>query len=281
MTHESQNLGAAIKQAREAAGLTQDDLSDKAGLAYSTLAKIEQGAVKNPSIFTVHAIAQSLKKEIEDLMVLPLADTPKKRQKQSIKFIYCDMNGVLVRFYHHAFVSLSEEIGVPMDKIESTFWHYNDAANRGEISLKEFDKLMARHLGVESIDWQRHYMGGIQPIKEVHECLKRLHKRYKLGLLTNTMPGFIQAMAKKDLLPDIKFDAVVDSSIVGAVKPEVRMYELAEKAAGCKGGEIFFIDDSRANLTAAEKLGWRVFWFDDYNPQESIKRIEQTLLSDK
>lgn len=280
MPHDSPALGAAIKAARESAGLTQDGLSDQAGLAYSTLAKIEQGAIKNPSIFTVFAIAKALDKPVEDLMgSKPAAVKPSPRNAQrKIQFIYFDMNGVLVRFYHHAFVSLSEETGVPMDKVETTFWHYNDAANRGDISLAEFNKLMARHLGVETVDWQHHYMNGIQPITEMYSCLERLHKQYSLGLLTNTMPGFIDIMRKNKLLPEIKFEAVVDSSVVGAVKPEPRMYEIAEKAAGKSGGEIFFIDDSRANLTAAEKFGWKVFWFDDFDPDESIRRIEQTLL---
>lgn len=275
----STQLGSAIKAAREAANLTQDDLSDQAGLAYSTLAKIEQGAIKNPSVFTVYALSRVLKVPVEQLLGTPSAaeGARQRREATAVKFIYCDMNGVLVRFYHHAFVSLSEETGAPLDKIESTFWHYNDAANRGDISIDEFNKLMARHLSVSAIDWQRHYMGGIQPITEMHACLEQLHKQFKLGLLTNTMPGFIDTMKHKGLLPEFEFDVVVDSSVVGAVKPEVKMYELAEQAADAKGGEIFFIDDSRANLTAAEKLGWRVFWFDDYDPQESIKRIEQTL----
>lgn len=280
MTHDSRNLGAAIKQAREFAGLTQDDLSDKAGLSYSTLAKIEQGAIKNPSIFTVYSIAQVLEMPIERLMGERPPENSNKieRGKSKLCFVYCDLNGVLVRFYHHAFVSLSEETGAPMDKVESTFWHYNDAANRGDISIDEFNQLMAQHLGVESIDWESHYMNGVQPIKQTHDFLQKIHEHYKIGLLTNTMPGFIDKMKTKGLMPDIAFDTVVDSSVVGAVKPESKIYEVAEEQAQASGGEIFFIDDSRANLTAAEKFDWRVFWFDDYDPEESIKRIEQTLL---
>lgn len=276
--NSASNLGLAIKQVRESAGLTQDDLSDKAGLAYSTLAKIEQGAIKNPSIFTVFAIAEVLGVTVEQLMEIPVVDrTTPKTGRSNIKFVYCDMNGVIVRFYYRAFVTLSEETGQPLDKVESTCWHFNDVANRGDISLEEFNKEVALSLGVKSIDWQRHYMAAIQPITEMHECLKTLQKHYRLGLLTNTMPGFIDVMKANKQLPDIKFDAVVDSSVVGAVKPDDKVYKLAEKAAGVTGNDIFFIDDSRANLTAAEKFGWRVFWFDDYDPEESIRRIKETL----
>ncbi|HEX9679749.1 MAG TPA: helix-turn-helix transcriptional regulator, partial [Candidatus Saccharimonadales bacterium] len=61
-------LGLAIKSAREAAKLTQDDLSDRAGLAYSTLAKIEQGAIKNPSFSTILALSRALNLSIEQLL---------------------------------------------------------------------------------------------------------------------------------------------------------------------------------------------------------------------
>lgn len=277
--HNPKNLGNAIKQARLRAGLTQDELSDRAHLAYSTLAKIEQGAIKTPSVFTVYALCRALGVRVDELLSGRLKTTPKRPKGKPVKFVYCDVNGVMVRFYHHAFVSLSEETGAPLDKVETTFWHYNEPVNRGEISIADFNKAMARHLGVKRVDWRRHYMGSIQPIKEVEDCLRALHKRYKIGLLTNTMPGFLDEMFKKGQLPKLKYDAIIDSSVVNTVKPEDTIYQAAEAAAHASGSEVFFIDDSRANLTAANRFGWRVFWFDDYSPAESIRRIEESLLT--
>lgn len=274
----SHQLGQSIKNYRQKTGLTQDDLSDKAKLAYSTLAKIEQGVIKNPSIFTVYAIAKALGVEVEQL-VNEVQSFELMPEAKSIKFIYCDINGVMVRFYHHAFATLADETGVPFDKVETTFWHYNDPVNRGEMTIEEFNVSMARHLGInKKIDWRRHYMDSVKPITEMSDFLNKLKPHYKIGLLSNIMPGFIDEMMKSGVLPNNKFDAIIDSSVVGAVKPEEKIYRLAEKAAGVSGGNIFFIDDSRANLTAAEQLGWRVFWFDDYDPADSIKRIEQALL---
>ena len=56
---KERQLGQAIAAARKAAGLTQQDLCVKAQLSYSTLAKIERGAIKTPSVFTVAAIAEA------------------------------------------------------------------------------------------------------------------------------------------------------------------------------------------------------------------------------
>ena len=48
-------LGKHLQAARQRASMTQQQLCQKAGLSYSTLAKIERGAIKAPSIFTIEA----------------------------------------------------------------------------------------------------------------------------------------------------------------------------------------------------------------------------------
>jgi transcriptional regulator with XRE-family HTH domain len=42
-----QALGKRLQDARRAAGLTQQELCQKADLSYSTLAKIERGAIRD------------------------------------------------------------------------------------------------------------------------------------------------------------------------------------------------------------------------------------------
>ena len=61
-------LGKLLQGARKKAGLTQQELCQKAGLSYSTLAKIERGAIKAPSIFTIQSIAGALNTNLNDLM---------------------------------------------------------------------------------------------------------------------------------------------------------------------------------------------------------------------
>lgn len=273
-------LGLAIKQARKQAGLTQDDLSDRAGLAYSTLAKIEQGAIKSPSFATIRALAKALDISLDELAqrVETPTQTNADRGLNEIKFIYSDMNGVLVRFYHRAFSAISQETSKNLDVIETAFWHYNDAVNKGEIGLKEFDKALAKRLGVEQIDWEKHYMDAVKPMTEMQEFLSEIHPFVKIGVLTNTMPGFLKELIKRGIILDIGFDAVIDSSVVGMVKPEPAIYEAAEKECGYSGGNILLVDDSRTNLIAAEKFGWQVMWFDDYDPKESVRRLREVII---
>jgi FMN phosphatase YigB (HAD superfamily) len=49
------------------------------------------------------------------------------------------------------------------------------------------------------------------------------------------------------------------------------------KKTGRNPREILLVDDTRANIMAAEKCGWQVLWFDDYRPVESVARIKTAL----
>jgi HAD superfamily hydrolase (TIGR01509 family) len=273
-------LGRQLQDARKKAGLTQQDLCHKAGLSYSTLAKIERGAIKAPSVFTIQSIAASLGLTLNELMgdIVPALPPAKQyRSKTGIKFVYFDINGCLVRFFHRAFSQVAEDTGASPDLIETTFWHYNDAVCRGEMSLDEFNAVTAKQLGTGSMDWQKYYLEAIDPIEEMHELAKWAQQYYGVGLLSNIMPGFIDTMLTAGFLPKIDYTAIIDSSVAGAIKPEPQIYEIAQAKAGVKPEEILLVDDARANLMAAEKFGWHVLWFDDYRPEESAARVKAAL----
>lgn len=276
MAMNEETLGRRLQAARLAAGFTQQTLCQKAGLSYSTLTKIERGAIKSPSVFTIQNITNALGMSLDDLMGSG-AKSAKRKSKSGISFVYFDINGCLVRFFHHAFTKIAEDTNVPPDIIETTFWHYNDAACQGDMSMEEFNRAYAKALGVEKLDWQRYYMDAVEPIKDMHPFVEWAAKHYRIGLLTNIMPGFIEAMRTKNMLPDVQYDVIIDSSEVKAIKPEPKVYEIATKRASCPASEILLVDDGRTNLMAAEKQGWRVLWFDDYRPEESIKRIKSAL----
>ena len=280
---KERQLGQAIAAARKAAGLTQQDLCVKAQLSYSTLAKIERGAIKTPSVFTVAAIAEATGTTVEALtgkVTAVAPETPQralKTAKNGVSFVYFDVNGVLVRFFQRAFTALANDTGVSPDGIEALFWRHNDAVNRGEMSLDEFNAILAKHVGLPTVSWMDYYLANIDPIIEMHEVVAWASELFKIGLMSNIMPGFINEMITRKLLPQVQYDAVIDSSQVGAIKPEAAMYDAAIKAAGVEPHQILLIDDDRMNLMAAEKLGWHVMWFDDYHAAENQSRIKQTL----
>ena len=111
----------------------------------------------------------------------------------------------------------------------------------------------------------------------MQEILKWSAEHYKTGLLTNIMPGTLDLLLSQEILPSLEYDAIIDSSAVGFLKPEAEIYEVAQAHSGFPPEEILLIDDSRANLIAAEKLGWHVLWYDDSLSQESAERVRQAL----
>lgn len=275
---DEKRLGRRLQEARQAAGLTQQALCQKAGLSYSTLAKIERGAIKTPSIFTIQSIATALGVSLDELIGVP-APPAKQRQrsKSGVNFVYFDINGCLVRFYQQAFTRIGADGDVPSDVVETAFWHYNDQACRGTMTMEEFNKALARRLGIANFDWSEYYLDAVKSIPGMRSLVEWVSKHYGVGLLTNIMPGMVRQMRERDLIPDVAYDAIVDSSAVHLLKPERAIYELAGARANCPPEEILFIDDSRANLMAAEKLGWHVMWFDDSRPDESIARVREAL----
>jgi transcriptional regulator with XRE-family HTH domain len=62
------NIGENIKKHRNKLGLSQEDFAQKSGVKYTTLTKIESGAIKTPSVVIVGKIAKALDVPIEDLL---------------------------------------------------------------------------------------------------------------------------------------------------------------------------------------------------------------------
>lgn len=280
---DEKGLGQRLQEARKHAHLTQQVLCERANISYSTLAKIERGAIKSPSIFTIQSIAVALGTSLDSLMGMetaaapPAAATGKRVSKSGVRFVYFDINGCLVHFFHPAFMRLSEETGVSVDQIETTFWLFNDEVCRGAMPMDEFNRRFAERLGLPSLDWEEYYLDNVQPIDGMADLVKWTAGHYRVGLLTNIMPGFVLAMRARGLIPDVEYETIVDSSEVGAIKPEQKIFEIATERAGVPSNEILLIDDSRPNLMAADKLGWHVIWADNYHPDETIARIRQSL----
>lgn len=276
-------LGRRLQLARKRAGLTQQELCQKAGLSYSTLAKIERGAIRSPSVFTVASIAQATGSKVEDLLdmasrgpespVLPA----KKRSKSGVTFVFLDINGTLIRFPHNAFTQVANEANLPTDMVETFFWRHRDAVNVGQMDMAQFSSTFGKELGIEGFDWNKYYFGNVEPIPGMKELIEWIAANYEIGILTNSMPGSVDELRRMGLIPDVNYAAVVDSSNVGLVKPDPRIYEKAHELAAVQPNEILLIDDERANLVAADKAGWHGLWSDEMAPEDTITRIKTAL----
>jgi FMN phosphatase YigB (HAD superfamily)/DNA-binding XRE family transcriptional regulator len=275
---DEKGLGKRLQEARQAAGLTQQQLCAHANLSFSTLTKIERGAIKAPSIFTIQAIAGALHLSLDELVGSPAQPARQLRKTRGgASFIFFDVNDCLVHYYQRGFTRLAADLGISPETLEMSFWRYNDEVCRGVMSLSDFNAKIAEEFHLKELDWPKYYLEAVEPVQQMQDVLKWASEHYRVGLLTNIMPGLVSSMRKQGILPDISYDLIIDSSEVGAIKPEAHIFEVAQAQAGVEANEIFFIDDDRSNIMAAQRMGWQVMKFDDALPDESAARAREAL----
>jgi HAD superfamily hydrolase (TIGR01509 family) len=277
MAMDEKGLARRLQQVRRDNGLTQQELCQKSGLSYSTLAKIERGAIKSPSIFTIQSVASAMGIGLDELLgIAPRRPNQKKTAKNGAQMVFFDVNGCVVQFTHNAFAKMSQESGKPVSDIQNVFWEYDDAINRNEKSVEDINRALSELLH-QDVDWLDYYLQTTEIIGGMHDLMTWVSEHYHIGLLTNSMPGFVAALQATGKIPDLPFKAIIDSSDIGSMKPENAMYEAAETATGFAGSQIMFVDDLRANLIAAKRFSWNTIWFDPYRPDVSIATIRQSL----
>jgi epoxide hydrolase-like predicted phosphatase len=104
------------------------------------------------------------------------------------------------------------------------------------------------------------------------EAVRGLHEVMPTALLTNNVREWRDGWHNVFDVDQL-FDVVVDSSEVGARKPEPEIYHATRERLGVDHEAIFFIDDIGQNLKAARSLGWQTFLFDE--PEAAVAVIEE------
>ena len=94
---------------------------------------------------------------------------------------------------------------------------------------------------------------------EAEACLQELHKRYKIGIIANQVPGSRERLEKIGLLKYI--DIVVASAEEGVAKPDLRIFRIALDRVNCKAEEAVMVGDRIDNdILPANELGMITVW---------------------
>jgi 2-haloacid dehalogenase len=107
------------------------------------------------------------------------------------------------------------------------------------------------------------------------EIMRRLKRRgYPLYGLSNwSAETFPYAQQKFDFFH--LFDDIVISGEVGAIKPEPQIFEIMLEKIGRPANECLFIDDSRANIDQAHRMGFATVHFESPEQLErALKKLE-------
>lgn len=184
-----------------------------------------------------------------------------------VRAVLWDFGGVITESPFVAFARHERETGLPDGFIRSLNTrnpHTNAWARfeRSEIDLDAFCPLFeseALEAGHE-IDGRTVVALLAGPVRpEMVAALRSVRERYRIACLTNNVrsaprpPDQARAVAEAMAL----FHAVIESSKVGARKPEPRFYEIACETVGVAPDEAVFLDDLGINLKTARAMGMR------------------------
>lgn len=205
-----------------------------------------------------------------------------------IKFIYFDLGGVAIKDFSGSedkWSELKKELGIGLDKDEKyrIFWSkYEKDLCLGKKNTNDVLTLMKKELGIKAPESYNLLIDGFvnrfEKNTSIWPVIEKIRKACGVGLLTNAYPGMLDAVKNCGILPEINWNVIVDSSVVGFGKPDSEIFKLSEEKCGFKSKEILFIDNSEKNISSAKNFGWQVFFYDSSDCDKSSKELGRYLM---
>jgi putative hydrolase of the HAD superfamily len=177
-----------------------------------------------------------------------------------IRAVICDLDGVIRQWPEAELAPIERAAGLPPGSLLGAAFEpaLLDRAIRGTISdanwRREITAALMRQHGAAAdravAAWSE-LTGTVDG--EMLELVAELRVAVPVVLLTNATTR-LDADLRAAGLGD-RFDAVVNSSALGAVKPEAAAFERAAELAGAAVPECALVDDQPAHVDAARTLG--------------------------
>jgi putative hydrolase of the HAD superfamily len=117
------------------------------------------------------------------------------------------------------------------------------------------------------------FMGYVRIDKNAKNALEKLHKRYKLGIVSNfALPECVDKLLERHGL-DRFFDAVVVSGAVNKRKPSPEIFEKALEKLGVSAENAVFVGDTvDADIEGAKSAGMKAI-FIERRPQKEVEGV--------
>ena len=173
-----------------------------------------------------------------------------------------DLCKVLLDFdYSITARALADQCAVPAEELRQ---HIDQSPlllkyESGDMTTEQFYEIVREAAGYRG-DYEtfRAAFGGIfaeiPPMVELHRELKAAG--IPCYIFSNTNEVAIHHV-RSNFPFFAGFDGYVYSHIVGAMKPEAKIYEAIESLTGHKGDDLLYIDDREENILAGRERGWR------------------------
>lgn len=176
----------------------------------------------------------------------------------AIRWVMFDWGNVLVDYQPLGFPKLAQRLSVELDPLVDAMREatWLDRLCTGEASPEAFVAWLCERFGTPitpaevcdlfAADVQTR-LPGIEPI------VGALQGRVRLAILSNTFFAHFQQLLSDPFYA--AFDLPMASHLLGAQKPSALVFERALARLEAAPGEVVFIDDGEAHVTAARALG--------------------------
>lgn len=186
-----------------------------------------------------------------------------------IKNIIFDLGNVLIRFKPEEFVNKNIKKEYREKFFNAVFKGQEWAdLDRGVLEYSDAVKIFSEKIPECSSEikklFDNYILDVLEPIEKNIEIMKSLKGKYKLFVLSNFhYPAFDYIFKNWEFFK--YFDGKVVSGHCKLLKPEKEIYELLCSTYSLNPIECVFIDDTKANIEAAEKFGIKGIHLTDIN----------------
>ena len=167
----------------------------------------------------------------------------------NIQWLFFDVGSTLVseeKPFLHRLHEIAEFANEPFETIQDKVLQLYKEKKKGE-------RVLIQEYGMKNPRWRSE---DLELFPESYECLERLSKKYKIGIIANQIPGTADRLEKHGILKFI--DLVIASAEEGLEKPDRRIFELALSRANCKPENAVMIGDRVDNdIVPAKKMGMK------------------------
>lgn len=159
-------------------------------------------------------------------------------------------------------------LGITKEAFDKVWKRLINLFGKGEISEEEFWKVFIKQtqstkpLPKESL-FLREFIKHYNRHEDVLSLVQKLKRNgYRVAILSNSIPPHARYQYEIGIYQN--FDVVVLSHEVGIQKPDPEIYALTLEKLGVTAAEAFFVDDLKANVDPAIKLGMHGLIFTKY-----------------
>lgn len=207
---------------------------------------------------------------------------------KKIKAVILDLGVVIINIDQDKTLRAFERLGIDLEDINESMPIFKQY-EKGEMSDEDFIQALKNALKGNATEEQiiKAWNAMILDIPTYRfRLIEKLREHYKVYLLSNTNSIHIKEIKEyiRQYHPNEDwhntFDKMFLSYEIGLRKPDAAIYEHVLNEVNLKPEETIFVDDSRANIKGAEKLGINCIWTQkgiDEWLWEELKKIDPNL----